>query len=198
VDDDSEPNDCCSNRAFPRSKWDYNQSFQQRLSRLAAYAADAVSNEDGRVTRKTLTGQKKEASRDKNLKQFPHISVKSSEADRRGPVDAGLPKLRFIEGNVRICAFQCPESVDGEEHTPYGQLLLLNHHCLAVVRILKELGRQGTLATRESAYYQAMMEEVRALASQSISEKMSTYEIANAARASRKRARIEKTLRDQG
>jgi len=123
--------------------------------------------------------------------------VKSSEADRRGPVDAGLLKLRFSEEQVRACAFQCPESVDGEEHTPYGQLLFLNHHCLAVARILKVLGRQGTLAARESAYYQAMMEEVRALASQSISEKMNSREIANATRASRKRARIEKTLREQ-
>jgi len=41
-----------------------------------------------------------------------------------------------------------------------------------------------------------MLEEVRALASQSASERMSTSEIANAARASRKRARIEKTLRE--
>lgn len=97
---------------------------------------------------------------------------------------------------MKVCAFQCPGSVDGEEHTPYGQLLLLNHYCLAVVRILKELGRQDTLAARDSAYYQTMMEEVRALVSQNVSEKMNTCEIANAARASRKRARIEKTLRE--
>jgi hypothetical protein len=76
----------------------------------------------------------------------------------------------------------------------YERLSLLNQHCSAVTAILNFLGKRGAIPKRDSVYYRLMVEEVRALCSQSIVESLDGREVRIAASISSRRIKLEKQL----
>jgi hypothetical protein len=80
----------------------------------------------------------------------------------------------------------------GGEPRLYEQLRALNGHCQAALIALK--GCKRAIPTSEWQYCQLLIEEARALASQSIIEWLNDREISIASIASRRRTVLEKRM----
>jgi len=76
----------------------------------------------------------------------------------------------------------------------YKQLYLLNLHAREMIEMLKAARGKCGISKEMSTYYQALVQEVRSLASQDILESMNETEIKNALLYSRLRKRHEKRL----
>jgi hypothetical protein len=76
----------------------------------------------------------------------------------------------------------------------YEQLRDLNQHCTAAIDILAVFNRKELVPDIECTYHCAMLEEFRASISQNLTEYMNGYEISAAAKADRKRLKLERKL----
>jgi hypothetical protein len=76
----------------------------------------------------------------------------------------------------------------------YEQLHDLNQHSTAAIDILANFSREEIIPGVEGTYYHAMLEEARASISQSVAEHMNGHEISAAAKADRKRLKLERKL----
>jgi hypothetical protein len=79
----------------------------------------------------------------------------------------------------------------------YGYLYLFNHHCQAARNLLKLLSQQSTIQKNEADYYRALLEEVCASASQSVTEHVNGREITRTAHAEQKRLKLESKFLDR-
>jgi len=87
------------------------------------------------------------------------------------------------------------ESPDKDpQQLPYEQLMRFNQHCVAAVELIEEFMERRLIARAESRYYRAMLEELRACASQAVIEHIDQQELSKAAAASRERLKREKRL----
>ena len=79
----------------------------------------------------------------------------------------------------------------------YDQLYRFNLHAQEMIETLKTARGKPGIPKEMSAYYQALVQEVRSLASQDILESMNEVEIKNALLSSRQRKQYEKRLYDE-
>ena len=77
---------------------------------------------------------------------------------------------------------------------PYDELMLFNQHCLAALELIKVFAERKIVRHPESRYYCAMLQELRACASQTVIEYIDQQELSVAAAASRERLKLEKQL----
>ncbi len=76
----------------------------------------------------------------------------------------------------------------------YQQLAQFNRHCADAQLLIEIFGKQQMIPQRECRYYSALLQELRALASQSVVEGIEQQEISRAASFGRLRSRLEKQL----
>jgi hypothetical protein len=118
-----------------------------------------------------------------------HLHAESSEAVTPARL---LEENRAMPRNVdrvnRKMMFQLPPT------EIYEQLRDLNQHCTAAIDLLAIFSRKNIVPCIEGTYYRAMLEEARASINQNVTEHMNNHEISAAAKADRKRLRLERKL----
>ena len=77
---------------------------------------------------------------------------------------------------------------------PYEQLMQFNQHCLAALDLIEAFAEQRMIPRNEGRYYRALLQELRASASQSLIEHLDEQEISIAAAASKDRLKLEKQM----
>ena len=77
---------------------------------------------------------------------------------------------------------------------PYDELMQFNQHCLAALELIKVFAERKMIRGTESRYWCAMLQELRACASQTVIEYIDQQELSVAAAASRERLKLEKRL----
>jgi len=77
---------------------------------------------------------------------------------------------------------------------PYDELMLFNQHCLAALELIKVFAERKIVRHPERRYYCAMLQELRACASQIVIENIDERELSIAATASKARLKLEKRL----
>lgn len=73
----------------------------------------------------------------------------------------------------------------------YAQLADFNEICVSAAERLEEFEAASMLSEAESAYYTAMLWELRAAVSQSVADHMSSLELETHARAEKRRIKLE-------
>ena len=87
------------------------------------------------------------------------------------------------------------ESLDKDpQQLPYEQLMRFNQHSVAAIELIEEFTERRMITRVESRYYCAMLQELRACASQTVIEHIDQQELSIAARASKMRLKLEKQM----
>lgn len=76
----------------------------------------------------------------------------------------------------------------------YEQLSEFNRHCRGALELFDAFGSQQIIPRTEYRYYRALLEELRALVSQSATEFLSQHETSASAAVGRRRLRLEKQM----
>jgi len=76
----------------------------------------------------------------------------------------------------------------------YEQLMQFNQHCVGALELIEAFGQKRLIPRTEYRYFRALLQELRASASQTVIEHIDQQEISSAAKAPKERFKIEKQL----